>query len=220
VVGTAIVSVITAVLVAVALIRIAWMQRGTARAIATLRDYERRLKAAATHVTVGGTLGTGRRCFHVVELVSTGFDLRTAEGTSVAVAAGVRVDLFASAVQLDGDVVSVSAGTQLRFLPPDVAVDNGPYQSPGKLAYTRGDQLMLFAPDAVLFGSPSRQRRTSIVRMLVFAAITAVTITMSVLEGPDTRWNALLFAVMIAVGIDQLAMRGVASWHACTRPPR
>jgi hypothetical protein len=220
VVGTAIVSVITAVLAAVALIRIAWMQRDTLRAIATLRDYEQRVKAAATHVTVGGKLGTGLRRFHVIELVSSGFDLRTEEGTSVAVAAGVRVDLFADAVKLDGDVVSVSAGTQLLFLPPEVAVDNGPYQSPGKLGYTRGDQLMLFALDAVLFGLPSRQRRTSIVRMLAFAAITAVTIMMSVLEGPDTRWNALLFIVMIAVGLDQLAMRGVASWYACTRAPR
>jgi hypothetical protein len=220
VLGTAIVSVVTAVLVVVALIRIAWMQRGTARAIASLRDYEQRVKAAATHATVGGKLGTGLRRSHVVELVSTGFDLRLADGTGVAVAAGVRVDLFASEVQLDGAVVSVSAGTQLLFLPSEVAVDHGPYQTPGKLGYVRGDQLMLFAPDAVLFGSPSRQRRTSIARMLAFAAITAVTISMSVLEGPDTRWNALLFVVLIAVGLDQLAMRGVASWYACTRPPR
>jgi hypothetical protein len=220
VVGTAIVSIITAVLAAVALIRIAWMQRGTARAIAILRDYEEQLKTAATHVTVGGKLGTGRRSFHVIELVSTGFDLRTADGNSVAVAAGVRVDLFSSAVQLDGDVVSASVGTQLLFLPPEVAVDNGPYQSPGMLGYTRGDQLMLFAPDAVLFGLPSRQRRTSIVRMLAFAAIAVAAIMMSVLEGPDTRWNALLFVVLIAIGLDQLAMRGVASWYACTRSPR
>ncbi|HEY1550607.1 MAG TPA: hypothetical protein VGG28_22415, partial [Kofleriaceae bacterium] len=173
-VGTAIVSVITAVLVAVALMRIAWTQHGAARAIAICRDYERRLKAAATHATVGGALGTGRRTLHLVELVSSGFELRVADGTSVAVADGVRVDLFASAVQHDGDVVSVAAGTQLLFLPPEVVVDRGPYQSPGKLGYVRGDQLMLFAPDAVLFGLPARQRQTSIVRMLAFAAITTV----------------------------------------------
>jgi hypothetical protein len=47
-----------------------------------------------------------------------------------------------------------------------------------------------------------------------------VAIVMSVLEGPDTRWNALLFVVLIPVGLDQLAIRGGASWYACARPPR
>lgn len=218
--GLLIVAGVTGVLVASTLIRVALKQRGTARAIAAIRDYERRAKEAAVEATLVGTqLGTGHRSFHHVLVESAGFELRLADGTIVPVAAGARVDLITPAAQVTGNAVTVPEGTRLRFLRPEAAPGAGPHQTPAGLAYVHGDALMLFSADATLFGLPARQRETSVVRMVMLVAITAVLITMCAVFGPNTRWNALLFVELVAVGMDQLLLKGLVSWALLTRAP-
>lgn len=218
--GTLIASSVLGLLVTVALVRVAWMQRKTMRAATTLRDYERRAKEAATEVTIiGARLGAGRRTFHAIELESSGFELRGRDGSTVPVAPGVRVSLYCDAARIDDGTVSLPEGTTLLFLPPDVVIEDAPYKMPGGVAYTRGDSLLLFARDATVLALPQRQRRTSIPRMIVFGAVAAGTIAACIANGPNTRWNGLLFLLLILLGIDQVAIRGLVTWIACTRPP-
>jgi hypothetical protein len=196
------------------------MQRRTQKSIAIMRDYQRRVKEAATEATIVGTkLGPGRRKYHVVEVESSGFELRRADGTTVVVASGVRVDVFCDAAKVDDSVVTVPEGTTLLFLPPDVEIADAPYKQPGAVAYTRGDSLMLFARDSILFAVPGRQRRTSIARMVIFGLIPVATIVLCVRFGPNTQWNILLFLQLVAIVLDQTVLRGLVSWIACTRPP-
>lgn len=218
--GTVIATSLMGLLAIISLVRVAWMQRQTAKHIATMRDYEARVKQAATEATIIGTkLGAGRRKYHVVEVESSGFELRCKDGTTVPVAPGAKVDLFCDAAKVDDSKVSVPEGTTLLFLPPDVEVGDAPYKQAAGVAYTRGDSVMLFSRDAILFATPRRQRRTSIARMAVFALIPAVTIVLCVLYAPNTRWNLLLFPQLVVVGMDLVLLRGVVSWIACTRPP-
>ncbi len=218
--GTLIASSVLWLLVTVALVRVAWMQRKSTRAAATLRDYERRAKEAATEVSIVGVrLGAGRRTFHAIELESSGFELRGRDGSTVPVAQGVRVTLYCDAARIDDSTVSIPDGTTLLYLPPDIVLDDAPYKTPGGVAYTRGDSLLLFARDAMVFALPQRQRRTSILRMIVFGAIFAATIALCIANGPNTKWNALLFLLLIVLGIDQVAIKGLVTWIACTHPP-
>jgi hypothetical protein len=184
-----------------------------------MKAYEARVKAAATEVTiVGTTLGAGRRKYHAIELESSGFELRRADGTLVPVAAGVRVALYCDAARVDDSTVSVPEGTKLLFLPPDT-VEDAPYKKAGGVAYTRGDELLLFAADAMLFALPARQRRTSVVRMIAFVAIPAATIVLCIANGPNTGWNNLMMAEIFVLGLDQIVIRGLVSWIACTIAP-
>lgn len=218
-VGTLIACSVLALLALVAVGRVAWMQRETMKAKKAIREYEARVKAAATEVTIiGTTLGAGRRKYHAIELESSGFELRRGDGTIVPVAAGVRVALYSDAARIDDSIVTVPDGTKLLFLPPD-AVDDAPYKKAGGIAYTRGDELLLFAADSMLFALASRQRRTSIPRMIAFAAVPAATITLCIVNGPNTGWNNLMMAEIFVLGLDQLVIRGLVSWIACTVAP-
>jgi hypothetical protein len=215
-----IVAGLTGALAVSAMVRVGLKQRGTARGVAVIRDYERRVKEAGTRVTIVGTyLGTGRRSFHHVDVESAGFELRLTDGTIVPVAAGTRVDVLSPAVVVTGDRVTIPDGTKLLFLPPEACPQAGPHKTPAGVAYVRGDALMLFSADATLFGMPDRRRRTSIPRMAVLVVVVAASIALCTVYGPNTRWNALLFLELLALGLDQTVLRGLASWMLCTREP-
>ena len=51
------------------------------------------------------------------------------------------------------------------------------------------------------------------------ATLSAETIAACIANGPNTKWNGLLFLLLILLGIDQVAIRGLVTWIACTRPP-
>lgn len=219
-VGTVIGCTLLALLALVALARVARMQRRTRANIATLADYERRIKDAAREVTVLATeLGPARREYHAVRVSSAGFDLRLSDGQLVRVEPGVHVDLFTRDAKVHDGIATLPPATRLWLLPPDAPGEAAPYKRAGAVAYTRGDALLLFARDAILFALPGRQRRTSIPRMIASALLVGVTIVLCASYGPNTRWNALLFVLAIVLVTDQVLARGVFTWIACTRPP-
>ena len=215
-----IVAAITCALAVSALVRVAFMQAVTARGRSTSREFERRVNEQALEATIAGTrLGTGRKVVHTYEIESRGFELVLASGERVTVAAGARVDYIGRSARLGGTEVTVPDGTRVRFLRPDTTAEGGPHKSPGALAFTRGDAVLLFEPGSRILLLPTRMRRTSIPRMMVLAGGTAALVVLCGVYGPQTNWNGLLFLELVALFIDQVIAKGLVSWILCTRAP-